>query len=118
MRNNSISSLGWLRRAPALLLLFVFALQSYFIAAHIHATATAQLTVSSGYLHSPAPVDKEDPDNCPICQAFALAGSFVVPVTIVFSIAVLVTDATPPAAPSSSLASRHRHSWQSRAPPI
>jgi len=118
MRGNSISSFGRLRRIPALLVLLVFSLQSYFIETHIHPLPTAQLVAFSGHSHSPAPIDKEDPDDCPICQAFALAGSFIVPVIIVLSIAVLVTDTAHPAAPSSSPASRHRHSWQSRAPPL
>jgi hypothetical protein len=102
----------------ALLFLFVFSLQSYFIATHIHPPSVGQIVASGGHSHSPAPIDKENPDDCPICQAVALAGSFIVPAIIVLPIAVLVTDVAPPAALASSLASRHRHSWQSRAPPV
>jgi len=118
MLGNSISSLGWLRRMPALLLLFVFLLQSYFIATHIRLSPSAQLVVSSGHSHIPAPVDKQDPDDCPICQAFALAGSFIVPTIIVLPVAVLITRATRPAAPDSTLELYRRHNWQSRAPPL
>jgi hypothetical protein len=116
MQHVLASRLKHMRHVFVLLLLCAFTAQACFLQAHIHPLEPAA-TMQPGYAHAPAPADKSDPDDCPLCQAFALAGSFIPPAIILLSLASVVVAAPSASAPSVAPQTRHRHGWQSRAPP-
>jgi hypothetical protein len=104
------------RFIAALIALFSFALQSYVVQTHIHAPG---FEISGfGQVNHPSPLDgKNGQDDCPICQAFATAGSFVTPALIILALAVSFMDASPFVALRTAAGPRLARNWQSRAPP-
>jgi hypothetical protein len=100
----------------ALIALFTFTLQTYVVQTHIHTAAFE--TGGTGSLNHPSPLgNKDNPDDCPICQAFAMAGSAVTPALIVLALALAFVDAAPFFALRSIAGPLLARSWQSRAPP-
>lgn len=115
-RGEKHFGLARVRFIAALIALLSFTLQSYVVQTHIH---TSQVEINGfGQAHHPAPFDnKSNPDDCPICQAFAASGSFVTPALIILALVLSFVDASPFVAlrlSSGPLLARH---WQSRAPP-
>jgi hypothetical protein len=112
------------RRLPtarifAALLALCFTVQTYLIQTHVHPLPErAKLAASLG-THAPtkAPADNDDPDNCPICQAFALSGNFDAPAIIILPMATLVASADSITYLFRHWVSLSGHAWKSRAPP-
>lgn len=100
----------------ALIALFTFTLQTYVVQTHIH-TAAFETGGFGSVNHSSPLGGKDNPDDCPICQAFAMAGSAVTPAFIVLALALTFIDATPFFALRRSAGPLLARSWQSRAPP-
>ena len=114
------SGLTRVRFIAALVVLFTFAFQTYVVQTHIH-TAHFETGVF-GQVNHPSPPGKDNsnkntPDECPICQAFATAGSFVTPALIVLALALSFVDASPIAARRIATAPLLARNWRSRAPP-
>lgn len=100
----------------ALIALFTFTLQTYVVQTHIHTAAFE--TGGMGSLNHPSPLgSKSNQDDCPICQAFAMAGNAVAPALIVLALALAFADAAPFFALRSTAGPLLARSWQSRAPP-
>jgi len=116
------SSLSLARAFPelfAFLLLLGFVVQGSAIQTHLHFTQRpgSSLIASSNRAAPASKTDKDDPANCPLCQAAAMAGAYVLPSAAVLPpppVAVLWIARTTMAA-FDLLTSAH--SWQSRAPP-
>lgn len=114
---------GWMRARliAALIALFAFSFQTYLVQTHIHGAAGHEITSQTlggqtlgGHR---APADKDDPDDCPICQAFALSGAFVTPVILILAVALSFVGMAPALVPPGTgelLIRRHK---RSRAPP-
>jgi hypothetical protein len=100
----------------ALLALFTLALQTYVVQTHIH-TATFETGGFGTVNHPSPPGNKDNQDDCPICQAFAMAGSAVTPALIVLALALTFVDAAPVFIRRSAAGPAVARSWQSRAPP-
>jgi hypothetical protein len=102
----------------ALVALFAFGVQTYVVQTHIHA-AGAQ-TMGEAAHKAPQgdkPQDKGNPDDCPICQAFALTGAFVKPLAAVLFLALTVAAATPFLAAGLTANPFFARQGLSRAPP-
>jgi hypothetical protein len=120
-------------RVTLALTLLAFITQSFAVQTHVHFGAAAEAAVvdktdavqkANSGLHSQPLAERQgktapsdDPANCPLCQEFLYAGSYVTPAAI----AVL-----PPALAVSTVVVETRepspvwaisHSWQGRAPP-
>lgn len=106
------------RLVIALVALFSLAVQSYLVQTHIHGESGTEITapVTAGFGHS-TPADKDNPDNCPICQAFTLAGAFLAPTLVVLATALAYVELAPNHAAEGIDLSLFRLSRQSRAPP-
>jgi len=112
-------NLGW-RASLIYLILLVLAWQSCLLQTHIHpvtsaSTPSAQLagTISNNQQRAP-----DDPADCPICQASAATGTFMLaaPALLAAPIPTPVWyDATEAVV---SFAVRPAHHWRSRAPPL
>jgi hypothetical protein len=100
----------------ALVALFAFSFQSYLVQTHIHGASGSEIT-SQTPEHHKAPLDKDSPDDCPICQAFALAGAFVSPVVVFLGVALLFVEVQPTLILSGASGPLIRRNWRSRAPP-
>lgn len=119
-RGDKHSGLAKARFIAALVVLFSFAFQSYVVQTHIHAPHFE--TGALGQVQHPSPPykdnsSKDNPDNCPICQAFATSGSFVTPALIILALALSFTDAAPVASQRIAAPTLLARNWQSRAPP-
>ena len=115
-RGEKHSGLARLRFIAALLVLFSFAFQTYVVQTHIH-TAHFE-TGAFGQFNHPSPLgNKDNQDDCPICQAFATAGSFVAPTLIILALALSFIDAAPITGQRTVNARLSARNWQSRAPP-
>jgi hypothetical protein len=106
------------RLAFTLCAIIVFTVQSCVLQAHIHpanaAAVTPNLASHAGQL---IPGGREDGDECPLCQAFALAGAFVTPGAVLFHRPSLqFLTAWIPVGPSVNGRTAQFH-WRSRAPP-
>jgi hypothetical protein len=111
------------RRAGRLVVLLAailaFLWQGYVTHAHVH-PARQGMAASARVLpgHAASGHSKPDtPDNCPICQAVAQAGHYLLPTAIAFRASPSQTEwhivtLTPPLTRND-----RSHSWQSRAPP-
>jgi len=103
------------RFIAALIALFAFTLQTYVVQTHIHAPG---FEISGfGQVHHPSPPAKDSQDDCPICQAFATAGSFVTPALIILALALSFIDTSPVIALRTTTGPLLARNWQSRAPP-
>jgi hypothetical protein len=100
----------------ALICLFAFTFQTYVVETHIHAAGESRVSSEAPTGHQ-TPVDKDAPDNCPICQAYALAGTFVTPAIIVYGIAIAWVKAPSTSLPSELVSPFLSRNWRSRAPP-
>lgn len=105
----------------ALVALFSLTVQSYLVQTHIHGVPGPQITGPQITTQAPAghpgPADKDNPDNCPICQAFALAGTFLAPAVVGLAAALAFVELLPSLAVPRVDLSLFRLSRQSRAPP-
>jgi len=117
---------GFLRQTKvrfiiALIALLSFTVQTYVVQTHIHSPITVgNLAVGSlgaSANHKAPTGDKDNPDDCPICQAFAMAGSFVTPALIILALGMSFIDASPFVALRASTGPLLTRNWQSRAPP-
>ncbi|MGH6828421.1 MAG: hypothetical protein ACREFW_05895 [Rhizomicrobium sp.] len=100
----------------ALIALLTFTLQTYVVQTHIH---TPSFEFSGfGQVNHPSPLDnKDNPDNCPICQAFATAGFFVTPALVILALALSFIGASRFVALKTTAGPLLARNWQSRAPP-
>jgi hypothetical protein len=103
------------RFIAALIALFSFTFQTYVVQTHIHAPGFE--TGLFGQAHHPSPLGKDSQDDCPICQAFATAGSFVTPALIILALALSFIDASAVVALRTTTGPLLARNWQSRAPP-
>jgi len=104
-----------------------FALQSVIMQSHLHGvangSAVAEKFVSGSKIaNSETPRDNkypanDDPANCPICQAIALAGHFVAPsaVSPILPHEEIAAAAPPPAL--FLIRNPVSHTWRGRGPP-
>ena len=112
-----------LRLAVTLLALLAFTTQSYLIQTHVHGLPSSPgLSASAAQqLVSPADQDKSpldgDPDHCPICQDYLIAGSASLPALIVAPVPTFVFAAEEVVAVLFSARKSTSHSWLGRAPP-
>ena len=115
-RGDRQFGIGRLRFVAALIALLSFTLQAYVVQTHIHA---AGVEISGfGQVDHPSPLgNKDNPDDCPICQAFATFGSLVTPALIILALALSFDDASPVVALRTTAGPRLARNWQSRAPP-
>src|ERR1700678_1596926 len=104
------------RFVVALICLFAFTLQTSVVQPHIHGGGEARVSSEAPAGHK-APVDKDSPDDCPICQAFALTGSLITPAVIIFGIAITWVKAPSALPPSETVNPFLARNWRSRAPP-
>ena len=112
---NRHFGLGRARFIAALIALLSFTLQTYVVQTHIHVPG---VEISGfGQVNHPSPLDKNSQDDCPICQAFAMAGTFVTPALIILALALSFIDASPFIAIRTKAAPALARNWQSRAPP-
>lgn len=99
--------------------LIAFLFQAYTVQTHVHPLPAHAAAAAGKPDHNTQKPGKgtDDPDDCPICQAFALAGSFVAPPAILLPMATarLLAVAEPVSPPKP--VRRVHSSWQSRAPP-
>ena len=109
------------RNFIALLVVFAFALQSFFTQTHIHGSAlgfggAAVKFSTSDPSGGKAPADNS-PLDCPYCQAVAHSGAFFIPAAPL--LALPVTRIERATVPISFLAIKNtaRLNWRSRAPP-
>lgn len=111
---------GPLSRVFVLLTLLAFALQGFVVQTHIHVQAPgarAAIDLFDGKPSKNVPA-KGDEGNCPLCQAFASAGSFVTPAVAALA-APNVTVSVIELAPLGAIVLRSvAHSWHGRAPPL
>jgi hypothetical protein len=104
------------RFIAALIALFSFTLQTYVVQTHIHVPGVE--IGSFGQVNHPSPLDnKNSQDDCPICQAFAMAGTFVTPALIILALALSFIDVSPFVALRTEAGPPLARNWQSRAPP-
>jgi hypothetical protein len=104
-----------LRFIAGLIALLSFTLQTYVVQTHIHVPG---VEISGfGQVNHPSPLDKNSQDDCPICQAFAMAGTFVTPALIILALALSFIDASPFIALRTEAGAPLARNWQSRAPP-
>jgi hypothetical protein len=104
-----------MRFIAALIAIFSFTLQTYVVQTHIHAPG---FEVSGlGQVNHPSPLGKDNQDDCPICQAFAMAGTFVTPALIILALALSFIDASPIVALRTTAGPLVARNWRSRAPP-
>jgi hypothetical protein len=111
-----------LRLAVTLLAFLAFTCQSYLVQTHIHGLPQSLLMAAGGQTASPTPAPNKSPldgtpADCPLCQDFLVAGSYVLPVAIVapppsFIYAPIEISVVLPHVLQSL-----SHSWQGRAPP-
>jgi hypothetical protein len=104
------------RFVVALICLFAFTFQTYVVQTHIHGAGEARVSSEVPANHK-APVDKDSPDDCPICQAYALTGSLITPAIIIFGIAITWVKAPSALPPSETVSPFLARNWRSRAPP-
>ena len=119
---------GWRRLVLAVALL-AFALQSYLTQTHIHFATSQVFGLSSADEFTPVAAhaggktdpakapSKDDPANCPICQAVMHAGQFVSPSAISFVLPSEAVCVVPLAIVIAIARTAISHSWQGRAPP-
>ena len=121
---RSQKSVLW-RQVVAFTVAFLFGLSNYFVQSHVHIPSTLAAGVHSSFPGQWLNGDpnakhrsgKDDPADCPLCQADILSGAFVTPAPIIFVpiISYVLT---------SFLPIRHvvrlahlSHDWYGRAPP-
>lgn len=117
-RRGHRTSIAWSRLAFTLCAIVAFAVQACVLQAHIHLAQAPVLAVNlASHTDQPVPGGREDGDGCPLCQAFAIAGTFVAPSAVFFHVPVLqILAAWIPVEPSLDGRTAQFH-WQSRAPP-
>jgi hypothetical protein len=109
---------GWIqaRFVVALICLFAFTLQTYVVQTHIHGAGEARVS-SDAPAGQKGPLGKDSSDDCPICQAFAVSGSFITPAIVIYGIAIAWVKAPSALPPSETVDPFLSRNWQSRAPP-
>ncbi len=106
------------RFVVALMALLAFTLQSYIVQTHIHVPGTeAALTGNASTGHKAPSGDRGSSDDCPVCQAFALAGAFVTPVFVILALALTYIEVAPSFALRATSGPLLVRNWRSRAPP-
>ncbi|HZQ40680.1 MAG TPA: DUF2946 family protein [Rhizomicrobium sp.] len=106
-----------MRFVAALIALFSLTLQAYVVQTHIHVRGV-EITALGQAGHHPTPLgDKDNPDDCPICQAFATAGAFVTPAQIILALVLAFVLTAPFIALPATAEPLLARNWQSRAPP-
>ncbi len=114
-----------MRSLLAIVLFVAFGLQSYVTQTHIHLPPSAVAAFSVGHVgvSSAKPVEKdkhpgdEDPAHCPLCQAVAASGSFVMPVLPVLLLPVFSSAIAEAASYLPIIVSPLSHDWRGRGPP-
>ncbi len=102
----------------ALFALFAFTLQTYVVQTHVHIPgAETALTGNASTGHKAPAGDRDGSDDCPVCQAFALAGTFVTPAVIIFALALTYIEVAPYFALRATSGPLLARNWRSRAPP-
>ena len=115
----------WLRsRAVALFTAVAFFLQALVLQAHVHPLAQQASLAGAGKLAvaslvgSPrVPSSKDDPAECPLCQAAILKGAFVSPASPVLLLPTVLALRQAVQATMSLRVLKLSHNWQGRAPP-
>jgi len=100
----------------ALICLFAFTFQTYVVETHIHGAGEARVS-SDASAGQKVPLGKDSPDDCPICQAYAVAGSFTTPAIVIYAIAIIWVKAPSILTPSETVNPFLSRNWRSRAPP-
>ena len=106
-----------LRFIAALIALLAFTAQSYLVQTHIHIPGAASVVPFGGASHKAPAGGKDNQDDCPICQAFAAAGSFITPALIILALALTVINAAPIFTLRATTGPVLTRNWRSRAPP-
>jgi len=104
----------WQRLLMALTLI-VFAQSGYVTQTHIHVPVLAS-SVAGEVSHGKAPA-RDDPQHCPLCQEFLLAGAYLLPSPVVLPQPILVAVQNIIPSKQSLSFVRFAHDWQGRAPP-
>lgn len=117
-RTAKIAGPGY--RLIAWILLFAFTLQSFITQTHLHTAidraGSAAIVKTLAPSHSKTPA-KDDPSDCPYCQAIVHAGTFSVlsaPVLILPSYVAVIVHPLVHAVAADTTSFRP---WHSRAPP-
>ena len=114
MRVSRESRPLWQRLLMALTLI-VFAQFGYATQTHVHVPV---LTGSiAGEVHRGKAPARDDPQHCPFCQEFLLAGAYLLPPPVVFPQPILVAVHNFVALHQSLSFVRFAHDWRGRAPP-
>jgi hypothetical protein len=118
-----------------MLMIAVFALQSYVTQTHIHfegqvvtggftfpdegskALSGKPLSVTGNHGDQDKIPPKDDPANCPICQEILHFGSYVVPMPIAALLAALMVPIVASIDSERPFVSVISHNWRGRAPP-
>lgn len=102
-------------RLLSVLLLALFALQSYAVQTHIHLCPPAAIAASAHGAHHPAPLGGDD--TCPLCHAILAGGDYLVPTALSMPLPPVASFAAVGWTLALATAGA-RHPWQSRAPPL
>jgi hypothetical protein len=122
-------------RVTLALTLIAFIAQSFAVQTHIHLESVAEAAVvdKSAAAQKTAPdIHGQDPQadrqgktapaddsaNCPLCQEYLYAGSYVTPAAIAILPPVLAVSTVPVEIREMSPVWAISHSWQGRAPPF
>ncbi|MDE2110043.1 MAG: hypothetical protein KGJ79_02795 [Alphaproteobacteria bacterium] len=111
------------RLAATLLAFLTFTCQSYLIQTHIHGLPKSLVMLAGGeqfVLPIPAPDTSPlsgDPADCPLCQDFVIAGSYLVPLAIIAPPPAFVFTAFDLPVTAAHPGEQLSHIWQGRAPP-
>jgi hypothetical protein len=112
---------GLASRALVLLTLVAFTLQGFLTQTHIHQIATGGVPAVDLFDGVPAKGDKapakNSDQNCPLCQQFASAGSFVTPSAAAALAPALSVSVIQFVVISAAQRIAITHIWRGRAPP-
>jgi hypothetical protein len=109
-------------RALVFLTLAAFTMQGFLTQTHIHGLTSSGVasildTFEGGKTPSKDPT-KNDEANCPLCQAFASAGSFVTPAAAAVLLPAFSVSIIDVVVHATSTSSAVTHSWRGRGPPL
>jgi hypothetical protein len=113
------ASLAPVKRFGLLALVFVFALQAYFVQTHIHAQITAPLfkMAAAEAPGAPLPSDPLDPATCKLCREIVHAGAAITPAAPSLLLLLDWVATSIPVSQTPATAIPPESGWQSRAPP-
>jgi hypothetical protein len=103
------------RRFLVALTLLAFAQAGYVTQTHIHPAALASRAAGETS-HNKAP-SRDDPQHCPICQEYLVAGAYLTPAPVVLPLPVAGAVLNIVAPREFPFLVTISHAWQGRAPP-